>query len=565
MHISKIFVILSWTLIYFPSFGQALAFKEWHLLDEKTDSFHGISLNKTYSFLQGKKSKQVIVAVIDSGIDTTHEDLKNILWRNPAEIPANGIDDDHNGYVDDIYGWNFIGGKDGRNIKTESVEASRIYHKYKEKFDHKTLDSSKLSPIEKEEYDLWKKSVALLKINTEEEMEVMFLEMALKAAKKHEKVLRDDMKKDTFSVTQVEDYIPVNIQAKRAKLGYITFMKMTQIESEETNIDIFNQLDDYIAQKKRLQEAKDNAPANNRREIIKDNYDDLNDQYYGNNNVMGPTPMHGTHVSGTIAAQRNNGIGIDGIADNVKLMMIRAVPDGDEYDKDIALAIRYAVNNGAKIINMSFGKNISPEKKWVDDAVKYAESKDVLIIHAAGNDGINNDSTTTYPNPQLETWNRTVSNFITVGACTDPKISNEYIADFSNYGSHTVDVFAPGVKIYSTMPGSHTYGFQKGTSMAAPVVAGVAALIRSYFPTLTAQEVKLSIEKSVTNDTSYIITKPGKKEKVKMTELCTSGGFINAYNAVILASAIAKQAKNTPIIKKQLLPKASFNNPSIKQ
>ena len=565
MHIRKIFVLLAWILNCTLSFGQAIAFKEWHLLDKKTDSFHGISLSKTYSFLQGKKSKQVIVAVIDSGIDTTHEDLKNILWRNPAEIPGNGIDDDHNGYVDDIYGWNFLGGKDGRNIKTESVEASRIYHKYKEKFDNKGLDSSKLSPNEKEEYDLWKKSVALLKINTEEEMEVMFLEMAVKAAKKHEKILREDMKKDTFSVTQLEDYVPGNIQAKRAKLGYITFMKMTQIETEETNIDIFTQLDDYIAQKKRLQEAKDNAPENNRQEIIKDNYNDLNDRYYGNNDVMGPTPMHGTHVSGTIAAQRNNGLGIDGIADNVKVMMIRAVPDGDEYDKDIALAIRYAVDNGAKIINMSFGKNLSPEKKWVDDAVKYAESKDVLIIHAAGNDSVNNDSTTTYPNPLLKTWNRTVSNFITVGACTDPKISNEYIADFSNYGSHTVDVFAPGVKIYSTMPGGHTYGFQKGTSMAAPVVAGVAALIRSYYPTLTAKEVKLSIEKSVVNDSTFLITKPGTKEKVSMTDLCTSGGFVNAYNAIKMASAIAKVEKNTPLIKKQLLPKASFNNQSFKQ
>lgn len=562
MLLCRLMLLCVCCLIIQSAFSQSYDFKNWHLLDARSDSFHGISLNNAYSFLKGKKNSTVIVAVIDSGIDTTHEDLKNILWRNPKEIPGNGIDDDNNGYTDDIYGWNFLGGKDGRNIKTESVEASRIYHKYKQKFTNNSLDTSKFTIQDKEEFELWKKSVGLLQTKKEDEMEVMFLDMAVKSVKKQEGVLKEEMKTDTFTISEVENFIPSTMNGKRAKMGYLTFMKMIQIENEENNTDIFSQLQDYLNQKKKILQAKENVPQNYRQEIIKDNYYDLNDRFYGNNDVMGPTPMHGTHVSGIIAAQRNNGVGIDGIAEHVKIMMIRAVPDGDEYDKDIALAIRYAVDNGAKIINMSFGKNLSPEKNWVDDAIKYAESKDVLVIHAAGNDSVNNDSATTYPNPHLNKGNRIVSNFITVGACTDPKISNEYIAEFSNYGKQSVDVFAPGVKIYSTLPGHNTYGFQKGTSMAAPVVSGIAALIRSHFPILSASEVKYAIEKSIMQDSGLLITKPGTHEKVSMKDLCSTGGFVNAYSAIKLAATLANQKYNTPKILKQnkQLPKASFKN-----
>jgi subtilisin family serine protease len=272
---------------------------------------------------------------------------------------------------------------------------------------------------------------------------------------------------------------------------------------------------------------------------------------------MGPSPLHGTHVAGIIGAQRDNGIGADGVANNVKVMMIRAVPDGDEYDKDIALAIKYAVDNGAKVINMSFGKGISPEKKWVDEAVRYAELKDVLIVHAAGNDAENTDSTGNFPNPELKQLKRKASNFITVGASSDPKVSGDYVADFSNYGKNTVDVFAPGVKIYSTVPGGHTYGFLKGTSMASPVVAGVAAVIRSYFPELSARQVKLAIEKSAAIDRTIKVTKPGSKDMVPVTELSEAGGWINAYQAVKFAATLQPDKKE---VKKPVLPKATFNN-----
>ncbi|MDB5246728.1 MAG: protease precursor [Segetibacter sp.] len=562
MRIGKSILLAVSLLVSSFGFSQADGLKGWHLLDAQKDSLHGISINKTYEFLKGKKGKQVIVAVIDSGVDTTHEDLKNILWRNPKEIPGNGIDEDGNGYVDDVYGWNFLGGKDGRNVKTESAEATRIYHRYKSKFDNKQINEAALAGEDKEQYELWKQAGEIINVKPEDQTELMFLEMAYKAVKRHEKVLREEMKKDTFTVTELEKYMPETPQGQKAKMGYITFIKLTQIESDQTNTSTFSELEEYIDQKKKGLEAKEVAPANIRAEIVKDNYNNINDRFYGNNDVMGPSPMHGTHVAGIIGAQRGNGIGADGVANNVKVMMIRAVPDGDEYDKDIALAIKYAVDNGAKVINMSFGKGISPEKKWVDDAVRYAEQKDVLIIHAAGNDGENTDSTGNFPNPELKQLNRKASNFITVGASSDPKVSGDYVADFSNYGKNTVDVFAPGVKIYSTLPGGNSYGFLKGTSMASPVVAGVAAVIRSYFPELSARQVKLAIEKSAAMDTIIRVTKPGTKDLVPINQLSDAGGWISAYNAVVFAATLQPDKKE---IKKPTLPKASFSNRQVKQ
>lgn len=541
-------------------FGQD-SLKGWHLCDEQTDSLHGISINKTYDFLKGKKSKQIIVAVIDSGVDTTNEDLKNILWTNPKEIAGNGIDEDKNGYIDDVHGWNFLGGKDGRNIKTESAEASRIYHRYKNKFDNKLVNETQLAGDDKDQYELWKQASAIINAKPEDQMELMFLEMAYKAVKKHEKVLQQEIKKDTFTIADVEKLAPVSPEVQKAKFGYITFMKLTGIEGDETNTSTFSQLEGYINQKKKALAAKDSVPENVREEIVKDDYNNINDRFYGNNNVMGPSPLHGTHVTGIIGAQRGNGIGAEGVADNVKIMMIRAVPDGDEYDKDIALAIKYAVDNGAKVINMSFGKGLSPEKKWVDSAVRYAELKDVLIVHAAGNDAEDNDTTGNFPNPDLKVLHRKASNFITVGAGSDPKINGSYIADFSNYGRNSVDVFAPGVKIYSTLPGRNSYGFLQGTSMASPVVAGVAAVIRSYFPDLSAKQVKYAIEKSAVQDTAVKVTKPGTKEVVQMSVLSTSGGLLNAYTAVKTAAALKPEKKE---IRRQLLSGSTFKNMPVK-
>ncbi|MBA4140575.1 MAG: S8 family serine peptidase, partial [Segetibacter sp.] len=299
--------------------------KGWYLLDSKKDTFNGISLNPTYDFLKGKKNKTVIVAVIDSGVDTTHEDLKNVLWRNPKEIPGNGIDDDGNGYVDDVYGWNFLGGKDGRNLSKTSREASRIYHLYKAKFYNKPINAESLSSEEKEQYLLWKQAAALVEVKPEDQAETMFLEVAYKSVRKNENILKSEIKKEEFTVEDIEKFIPATNQGKQAKNGYLTFIKIFDLDREETNTSILSELQEVVEEKKEKIVEKDVPPVNEREVIVKDNYNNINDRFYGNNDVMGPSPLHGTHVSGIIGAQRGNGKGIDGIADNVKIMTIRAV------------------------------------------------------------------------------------------------------------------------------------------------------------------------------------------------------------------------------------------------
>jgi len=512
--------------------------KSWHLLDLKKDSFYGISLDQAYQFLREKKkvSKPVIVAVLDSGVDTTHEDLKNVLWHNPKEIPGNGIDDDGNGYVDDVYGWNFLGGKDGRNIVKAPDEKSRIYYRFKSKFAGKQIDSTSLSASEREEYRLWQKAASDMNVNHDDQVELVFAEVTAKMLKRYDKVLRQEMGIEEYTCEKLEKFTPVTKTGKEAKFGYLTVVKQFQVGADDKNTSILEDLEEEVDHMKSEFEAKTSPPADMRPEIVKDNYFSLADRFYGNNDVMGPvaSAKHGTHVCGLIGAERNNGIGIDGVADNVKIMMVRTVPMGDEYDKDVALAIRYAVDNGAKVINMSFGKYFSPEKSWVDSAVRYAEQHDVLIVHASGNEKYDLDTKEGFPNPWLKQWNTGASNFITVGASSDPKITGNMSADFSNYGKDNVDVFAPGVRIYSTFPGGNNYGRLQGTSMASPIVTGLAALIRSYYPELTAVQVKKVIEESVLKpEISVPCIKPGTSdENYPFRSLSRTGGIINALNAV---------------------------------
>ena len=537
--------------------------RTWYQMDVVKDSFYGISLNKAYDFLRNnhKKAQPVIVAVLDSGIDTTHEDLKPVLWRNPREIAGNGIDDDGNGYMDDIYGWNFLGNKDGRNIKKASDERSRVFHRWKNRFSDKVLNPEEMTEQERDQFALWKKALNELNFSAEEQMELMFVEVTAKALKKHDKILRQEMGCEEYNFEKLEKFQPVSRMGKEAKMGFLTCMKMIGLDAEEKNTVILSQLEEYIDGKKTAFESKEKAPKDYRAEIIGDNYYSLSDRFYGNADVMGPNPDHGTHVSGLIAAQRNNGVGIDGVADNVRIMMLRVVPDGDEYDKDIALAIRYAVDNGAKVINMSFGKSFSPEKIWVDSAIRYAETKDVLVLHSSGNEGTNIDEKDVFPNPWLKQWGTVAGNFITVGASSDPKISGSITAEFSNYGKEKVDVFAPGVKIYSTMPGGNQYGNQQGTSMSTPIVSGVAALLRSYYPSLTATQVKKIIEQSVfVPDQGNLCFRPGAKaDIVPFSTLSKTGGIVNAYNAVITADQFSNATSNNSQQSKPTVAKKNKN------
>ncbi|MBC7889829.1 MAG: S8 family serine peptidase [Ferruginibacter sp.] len=513
--------------------------KNWYLQDKDSTGINGISLDKAYDFVKAKKikSRQVIVAVIDTGIDTLHEDLKPILWTNPNEIPYNGKDDDKNGYVDDIHGWNFLGGRDGRNVTKDSYEAARVYNKLKLKYEGITTEPSALKPEEKEEFEIFKKAKQEI-IGDINPAEIAFMKKILPGFLKGDSVIAKDLGKAEYSCTDLEKYTSTDVNARKTKIFLIQLCQGSPGDII-TNKQIIDEFEGQIGKA----DAANIAPREYRKEIVQDDETDINDRFYGNNDIMASTALHGTHCAGTIAAVRNNKKGIDGIADNVRIMMVRALADGDEHDKDVALAIRYAVDNGAQIISMSFGKYVSPEKKWVDDAVMYAEKKGVLLVHAAGNDSKNLDSADHYPTPVYKENKIVAANWITVGASGDVK-NGGITAPFSNYGKKEVDVFAPGVQIYSTMPGGNNYGNLSGTSMACPVVAGTAAFILGYYPALSARQLKYVIEKSA-KAPGEKVSIPGTEDKTLLSNISKTGGIINAYTAIQLANSLKGERKIT--------------------
>ena len=536
--------------------------KGWHMMDKATSGYYGLSVDKAYDFVKTKKlkSKTVIVAVIDSGVDTTHEDLKAVLWKNPKEIPGNGIDDDKNGYVDDIYGWNFLGGRDGKNVESDSYEGARVYHNLKSKYAGKEINPASLSKEEAFEYAMWKRAEKEVTGGSKDSgLELIFMKRAFTNCLKSDSILRKAMGKEKFTGKELGDYSPADPDVKKAKSSLFSLMSGNDA-LETTNQEFLEGFGEYVSGEEKKAEAGNTPPQTYRADVVKDNYNDFNDKFYGNNDVMvsNKSALHGTHVSGIIGASRKNGVGMDGVADNVKIMMLRAVPDGDEHDKDIALAIRYAADNGAQVVNMSFGKGYSPEKKWIDEAVKYAESKGVLLVHAAGNDAKDIDTTFNYPTPVAIDGKRP-GNWITVGA-SGPKNDekgNGLTASFSNYGKTEVDVFAPGVKIYSTVPGGNTYQNLQGTSMASPVVAGLAAFLLEYYPNLSAAQVKMVIEKS-SNKLTEKVKNPETDEMVSLSSISKSGGLVNAYEAIKLASTIKGERKMAPVkpVKSIVKPKA---------
>ncbi len=498
------------------SFAQKKLPDNWQTLDPTVDKVYGVGSEEALKKLKDKKSKTVIVAVIDSGVDPNHEDLKNVIWTNTAEIPDNGIDDDHNGYVDDVHGWSFLGGKNG-DIDHEATELARIYQRGNRKFSK--LDTTKLTAEEAKEFAEFKKTrTAYNKEEATAEQQLLGITML--------STYLDNVKKQSNGVLNKEalnNYTPQNKTEKKMKSG-LKLAFAFGIKPEE--------LEDQIKQAKDQLEGEvkfNKMNADSVREyIVGDHVNDVNERYYGNNHIQGPDALHGSHVAGIIAGMRNNNLGINGIADNVKIMVIRAVPNGDERDKDIANGIRYAVDNGASIINMSFGKYYSPDKKAVDEAVKYAESKDVLIVHAAGNESKDNDVELSYPNRHLLSG-EIASNWINVGANASDG-GKSMIGSFSNYGLKEVDLFAPGVDIYSTIP-NNKYTKESGTSMAAPSTTGAAAIVREYFPELKSSEVRAVLMKTVVTYKKKVKVPGAKKGKRKIKELCISGGFINVNNA----------------------------------
>ncbi|WP_236668714.1 S8 family peptidase [Hymenobacter rubidus] len=510
-----------------PAGDQSAA--QWYLKDPQLDKVPGIGATRAYTeILKNLVPTPVVVAVIDSGIDTAHVDLKPVLWRNYKEIPGNGIDDDHNGYVDDVHGWNFLGGPDGRNVNAETLEMTRIVAAGRKRFLGKTAKTVK--PADQADFALYQKAEKAYKARLKEEGEraqyvddnVGPLTMMVAALKKS----LGTEKLDTVALRNAQPNDP-NLQ--QVVGGLLGMLRQTGVPDADA---LLKELNGAAKQERSMLDNSLNLDFNPRADIVKDNPNDVNQRNYGNNDLQGPDPTHGTHVSGIIAAVRDNNQGIQGIAaDPVRIMMVRAVPDGDERDKDIANAIRYAVDNGAQIINMSFGKEFSPQRPAVEAAFKYAASKNVLLVHAAGNENHNLDLADNYP-ASFYINKATIPNLLTVGA-SGPKDSPALPAEFSNYSKKGVDVFAPGVGIYSTLPGS-TYGNESGTSMASPVTAGIAAVLKSYFPKLTATDLKRIIMQSAQVHHTQVLV-PGTDKKADFSTLSVTGGVVDMYEAVKLA------------------------------
>jgi subtilisin family serine protease len=508
-----------------PTVAEAAA-AQWYLRDPQQDKTPGVGATRTYAeLLKGRVPTAVVVAVIDSGIDTAHVDLKPVLWRNPREIPGNGIDDDKNGYIDDVHGWNFLGGKDGRNISVETLEVTRVVAKLSPRFQGKT--SAQVKAADKTDYATYLRAKKAYDAKRQEltEQVQQIDQMAGPMTQMF------SMLKSQLGVERIDTALMRQLVAKSAQMAPIyQFMK----ESGAADTDAF--VAELTNGTKELREQLEyglNTKFNARADIVKDNPDDVTQRYYGNADVTGPDALHGTHVAGIIAAARDNNLGVQGIAGSpVRVMSVRAVPNGDERDKDVANAIRYAVDNGAQIINMSFGKEFSPQRPAVEAAYKYAEAKGVLLVHAAGNEDDNLDVAPHYP-AAFYLNGAVPTNLLTVGA-SGPADDENLPANFSNYSKRQVDVFAPGVGIFSTLPGSK-YGPESGTSMASPVTAGVAAVLKSYFPTLTAIDLKRIIRESAQVHHTQVLVPGGGGKKADFTTLSATGGIVDLYAAVQLA------------------------------
>lgn len=505
-------------------------YKNWHNRDPETEAIYGIGTDRAYEeLLKGKPSKTVIVAVIDSGVDINHEDLKANIWVNEEEIPGNGIDDDNNGYIDDVHGWNFLGNAAGENITFERLEITRKYAQLKKQFEGKEA----VPESEQTAFNKYRATKKEYQKELEETQETL-------TAIEHfglnfyfaDGLVANSLGKEDYSLEELQALSPEDEDLAAAK-AFLLAVHENGLTKEK------------LSSYKTIYENAINYHLNpdfDPRPLVGDDPEDMEEFIYGNNNVIGPDAEHGTHVAGIIAGIRNNGLGINGIATDVKIMVLRAVPDGDERDKDIANAIRYAANNGAQIINMSFGKNTSTHRKTVEEAIKLCEEKGILLVHAAGNEGVNIDKELRFPtNIYMDTGEK-ASNFINVGA-TGLMLDKSLVASFSNYGKKNVDIFAPGIDIYSSIP-DNLYELNSGTSMASPMVTGLAALLMSYYPTLDIYQIKEILYKSATVVKKRVyVPYPDEetKKKARFKSLSASGGIINAYEAVKMAESMAAQ------------------------
>ncbi len=503
--------------------------KTWYHKDFSTTNVYGVNTDNAYKFLESKglKPRTIVVGVLDSGVEVDHPGLINNMWKNPNEIPNNGIDDDKNGYVDDIYGWNFIGGKTA-DVDADNLEVTRMVKKYQPIFEGTDSAKNRANQAKMpEEYAMYQKSKKLFdEKGSEAKQYYQYFSGFNNAIPSIVKTLNGKTltKANLAAIKPASQEDSRNLQILNSLVQEAENVGKTPKEVEELlKKEVEGALKHYESQATKHY----NLDFDPRKEIVGDNYDNYNEKHYGNNHYEGPDASHGTHVSGIIAGLPHGNEAQYGVAHKVaKIMTVRAVPDGDERDKDVANAIRYAVDNGAKILNMSFGKAVSPGKKHVWDAMKYAEKKGVLLVKAAGNENQNIGENEYFPTNFMKQSDEKpfVSNMIVVGASTN---NNQNLrARFSNYNGKMVDVFAPGQEIYSTVPDAK-YEYLQGTSMASPVVAGAAAVLWAYMPSLTPQQIKEAMIKTVNKST----VNANVDSSANFDQISVAGGVIDLYKA----------------------------------
>jgi len=506
-------------IIPYAAFTQSA---NWLHSDPETDSILGVSTQRAYKYMGSKETKTITVAIIDNGVELTHEDLQGVFWVNPNEIPNNGIDDDNNGYIDDINGWNFLGNSKGENLKNETTGLTRLYAFLKNKYEGASAQD--LSPEDISEFNEY--------INVKKEYEAVLNDKKNKIAN-YEKILEYFLASDATIQGKLKQpiYTEKDVRGIKSKRDEINAAKEFMIKIYDAGLNKEG-IEKQINTLKSNIETRLNPDLKNRELLVGDYPDDMMDSIYGNNMVNAKGPYHGTGVASIVGAL-NNDFGIDGIGKNVKLMILRIVPNGDERDKDIALAYRYAIRNGADIITCSFAKKYSMHHDFVQDAIEEAEKAGVLIVNAAGNNGTCNDDISYYPTG-IKKNGEMANNFITVGA-SRARDNENLAAIFSNYGERTVDVFAPGFNI-ETCALSNKYGVSSGTSISAPVVAGIAAVVKSYYPFLNAKQLKEIILASSYKPKTKSVIKPGQSGEVIIAfeKLSISGGIANLYRALLL-------------------------------
>lgn len=525
-------------LLFLPFFTEAQKkqdlskeeLKTWWQKDVEQDTIPGISLNRAYNeLLQNRKGEEVIVAVLDTKMDIDHEDLKQQLWVNVGEIPNNGIDDDKNGYIDDVNGWNFLGNSKGEDVVFQQAEVTRIVKKYKSKYENRLEED--FSEVEKKEYSLYMRARKAFEMDISKyQGYIKYYDSTSVVFRKANDIVSELLSRDKFDISEVDSLAKVHTELEDELSYFSELLKYGDTEEGLKKLAIKTSIKLNASYGLNVDE----------RALLNDDPHSLSDVPYGNNILINNSLefQHSTAVSGVLCATRENNLGINGVSNNIKIMPVVMVAEGDEYDKEVALAIKYAVDNGADIINMSWGKYFSIHPDWVKEAFQYAAKNNVLMVSGAGNNHKNIDFQTIYPIDNSDGV-EFVDNFIKVGATTH-RMDSTLVAWFSNYGKMDVDIFAPGAKIYSTDI-ENEYRFSDGTSIASPITAGVAALVKSYYPKLTAAELKMIVIESGTpiKLDMKIRKEDNTMEMMQFSELSKSGKILNAYNALILAEKIS--------------------------